>query len=82
MPYPFHKDQHQRLNAAELVKAGAGVICDDTKSPAANAENLRKVMISLMNEPVKLDEMKKSAAGMGKPNAAQTVAKWLVQNCR
>jgi UDP-N-acetylglucosamine--N-acetylmuramyl-(pentapeptide) pyrophosphoryl-undecaprenol N-acetylglucosamine transferase len=37
MPYPYHKDQHQRANAACLERAGACVVCTDAIDPRANA---------------------------------------------
>lgn len=47
LPYPYHKDEHQRLNAAELAEAGAVVICDDTRDGARNARTLRGVLGSI-----------------------------------
>ena len=38
MPYPFHKDLHQRANAKVLADAGAAVLMDDGRTPG-NAES-------------------------------------------
>jgi UDP-N-acetylglucosamine--N-acetylmuramyl-(pentapeptide) pyrophosphoryl-undecaprenol N-acetylglucosamine transferase len=79
MPYPYHKDQHQRLNAAELAAAGAAILCEDAKDPAANAHSLARLMLTVMNDPARLDSMRSSAGLLGKPNAAAEVARWLAQ---
>ncbi len=78
MPYPYHADQHQRLNAAALVEAGAAVICDDVKAPAANADNLRRTLLPLLRDTAALDKMRATAANLA-PNqpAAAAVAEWL-----
>lgn len=78
MPYPFHKDQHQRLNAAQLAQAGAAMICDDAKNPAANAASLRQLMLPLMADTPRLDAMRQKAKGMGKADSAKVVAQWML----
>ena len=40
MPYPYHKDNHQRKNAEELEKAGCAIILDDKIDPQLNAQVL------------------------------------------
>jgi len=77
MPYPYHRDQHQRHNAAELVAAGAGVVVADATDPAANADSLRRRMLPLMREPARLEAMRSAAAGLGRPAAAEEIARWL-----
>ncbi|MDX2017218.1 MAG: UDP-N-acetylglucosamine--N-acetylmuramyl-(pentapeptide) pyrophosphoryl-undecaprenol N-acetylglucosamine transferase [Planctomycetota bacterium] len=36
LPYPYHKDEHQKHNARVLVEAGATVLCSDLINPALN----------------------------------------------
>ena len=77
MPYPYHKDQQQRLNAAGLAEAGAAVICEDAKDAQANAVRLREVLIPLMKDPSGLQRMRRGASRFAKPQAANDVAQWL-----
>jgi UDP-N-acetylglucosamine--N-acetylmuramyl-(pentapeptide) pyrophosphoryl-undecaprenol N-acetylglucosamine transferase len=78
MPYPYHKDQQQRHNAAPLASSGAAVLCEDTKDPSSNARALREVLLPLLKDPPRLETMRQAARGLAKPRAAQDVAKWLV----
>ena len=77
MPYPFHKDQHQKLNARVLADAGAAVIIDDVKDRRKNAEKLRPTVESLLYDGERRREMSAKAKKIGRPDAAGTVAKVL-----
>jgi UDP-N-acetylglucosamine--N-acetylmuramyl-(pentapeptide) pyrophosphoryl-undecaprenol N-acetylglucosamine transferase len=77
MPYPFHKDQHQRLNAKVLADAGAAVLVDDQKDRRANADKLRPVLQSLLYDLDKRKAMADAAKRIGKPDASGAVAKVL-----
>ena len=46
MPYPYHKDNHQRLNAEALAAAGGAIVCDDSREVSANVSQLRGVLDS------------------------------------
>ena len=74
MPYPYHKDMHQRANAAVLADAGAAVLIDDAKDAAVNAEQLRPVLASLTSNAGKRAAMGDSARALGRPDAAAAVA--------
>ena len=78
MPYPYHKDQHQRLNAAAMERMGAAAVVDDAKDPAANAAALRQAMLPLMANPAALAAMREAAGSAGKAGAAEAVARFLI----
>jgi UDP-N-acetylglucosamine--N-acetylmuramyl-(pentapeptide) pyrophosphoryl-undecaprenol N-acetylglucosamine transferase len=75
MPYPFHKDMHQRANAEQLVTAGAAVLVDDEKDRRKNADKLRPAVESLLYDSDRRRKMAEAARSLGKPDAAETVAR-------
>jgi UDP-N-acetylglucosamine--N-acetylmuramyl-(pentapeptide) pyrophosphoryl-undecaprenol N-acetylglucosamine transferase len=74
MPYPYHKDMHQRANAKVLADAGAAVLIDDEKNREKNAAKLSPVVAELLNDASKRNSMVTSAKKLGKPHAAAAVA--------
>ena len=78
MPYPYHADQHQRLNAAELCDAGAAVIVEDAKDPATNAERLRETLLPILRDPARLERMHQAGKSVEGAHAAESVARWLL----
>jgi len=78
MPYPYHRDQHQRYNALALVELGAAVMVDDQIDTASNVASLRAALGGLMNDTRRLASMRQAAGGLQKPDAAGQVARWIV----
>lgn len=74
MPYPFHKDLHQRANARALADAGAAVLVDDEKDRRRNADKLRPAVESLLYDAPKRQSMAAAARKLGRPDAASRVA--------
>jgi len=74
LPYPYHRDQHQRANAQVLADAGAAILLADRVDAVANAGQLRGVLGELMEKPGKLDSMSEAAKRLGRPDAADRVA--------
>ena len=74
LPYPFHKDLHQRANAAVLADAGAAILLEDQKDRRKNAARLRPAVESLLYDADKRKAMSDAAGRLGKPNAAENVA--------
>jgi UDP-N-acetylglucosamine--N-acetylmuramyl-(pentapeptide) pyrophosphoryl-undecaprenol N-acetylglucosamine transferase len=74
MPYPYHKDMHQRENAKVLVNAGAAILIDDEKDATINANKLSAAIKPLIDDPATRADMAHAAKRIGKPDAAAAVA--------
>lgn len=79
MPYPYHKDLHQRANAQVLSDAGAAVLVDDEKDRKKNADKLQPLLESLLHDSSKRTTMATAARQIGRPDAARAVADVLTQ---
>ena len=79
MPYPFHRDMHQRANAKVLADAGAAVLVDDEKDQKKNAAKLRPVLEPLLYDATRRQAMAKAARSIGRPDAAERVAEVIAQ---
>jgi UDP-N-acetylglucosamine--N-acetylmuramyl-(pentapeptide) pyrophosphoryl-undecaprenol N-acetylglucosamine transferase len=78
LPYPYHKDNHQRKNAQVLVDAGAAVIVDDnTESPAQTARDLLAVLVDLLANESKRTAMAAAARDIGTTDAAMQIVEAL-----
>ncbi len=82
MPYPYHRDRHQYLNAGKLVEAGAAVIVDDLQDEKDRAEWLWEELEELMKDREKLQEMKKSCRAIAKMQAGLKIAEKLIEISR
>ena len=82
MPYPFHKDMHQRANARVLADAGAAIIVDDQKDRAKTSPLLRPALESLLFDASKRAALAAAAKALGKPDAADQVAAVIEQFVR
>jgi UDP-N-acetylglucosamine--N-acetylmuramyl-(pentapeptide) pyrophosphoryl-undecaprenol N-acetylglucosamine transferase len=74
LPYPFHKDMHQKANAMELMNAGAATIVDDVKDAEQNAIAIKKALHTLVYDDGLRKEMARAAREAGKPAAADQIA--------
>lgn len=80
LPYPYHKDKHQYLNAAALCEKGAAVIVDDTpQTPDKTQTALAEILIDLMTSEENLNKMTKAAKSNTKQNAAKQIAETISQ---
>jgi UDP-N-acetylglucosamine--N-acetylmuramyl-(pentapeptide) pyrophosphoryl-undecaprenol N-acetylglucosamine transferase len=79
MPYPYHKDQQQKLNAKVLADAGAAILLDDEKDKKKNVERLAPILQSLLHDATRRSGMTAAAKSLGKPDAAAAVAGVIMQ---
>ena len=79
MPYPYHKDMHQRANAKVLADAGAATLVDDEKDRKKNAAKLRPALEALLYEASIRQQMAAAARALGRPNAADAVAQIVIE---
>jgi UDP-N-acetylglucosamine--N-acetylmuramyl-(pentapeptide) pyrophosphoryl-undecaprenol N-acetylglucosamine transferase len=80
VPYPYHKDNHQFLNAEQLTRPGAAMIAaQDLKNPSRFTECLERLLLELMSDDTRREKMSINAAACAKTNAAEIIAKTILQ---
>lgn len=80
LPYPYHKDEHQKHNAAVLVQAGAAVVCDDLIDAERNVAAHGDTLSALLREHDRLDAMKHAMEGLGDADGARVIADALMND--
>jgi UDP-N-acetylglucosamine--N-acetylmuramyl-(pentapeptide) pyrophosphoryl-undecaprenol N-acetylglucosamine transferase len=78
MPYPYHKDRHQYLNAGKLVEAGAAVIVDDLPAAQERAEWLWEELRDLMVDNGKRQQMAEACRTIARIDASSKIAERLL----
>ncbi len=74
MPYPYHKDMHQYLNAGKLVETGAAIIVDDLGDETDRREWLWEELEPLLKEDRLREQMKRGCRSAAKKDAAKRIA--------
>jgi UDP-N-acetylglucosamine--N-acetylmuramyl-(pentapeptide) pyrophosphoryl-undecaprenol N-acetylglucosamine transferase len=78
IPYPYHKDKHQYLNAGKLVEVGAAVIVDDLPNKKDRAEWLWKELEKLMKDQKVRQVMAEGCKIIVNPDADRKIAEQLL----
>jgi UDP-N-acetylglucosamine--N-acetylmuramyl-(pentapeptide) pyrophosphoryl-undecaprenol N-acetylglucosamine transferase len=78
MPYPYHKDRHQYLNAGKLVEAGAAVIVDDLPDAEDRTQWLWEELEDLMKDEGKRQAMAQACKAIANPDADLKIAEGLL----
>jgi len=79
MPYPYHRDRHQYLNAGKLVEAGAALIVDDLPDEKDRAEWLWEELEGLMKDQEKRQQMAEACRAIAKLDADLRIAEKLLK---
>jgi len=79
MPYPYHRDRHQYLNAGKLAEAGAAVIVDDLPDEKKRAERLWEQLEELMKNEEKRQQMAKACKEIANLQADLRIAERLLK---
>lgn len=72
VPLPIAPRDHQRANAAELVSAGGAILINDAD---VTADHLQQVLEPLLGDPSTIRSMAEASASVGRPDAADAVAR-------
>lgn len=78
VPYPFHRDEHQKHNAEPLVNAGGALLVKDRVDPLANVAELAGPLASLAEGEARREAMRSAAAAQRPPDGADALARWLI----
>ena len=76
VPYPYAPDDHQAVNAAVLVNAGAAQMVRDAE---ATADRIGPIIEELMEHPEKLRQMGAASGKVARPRAAEDLAAWVLE---
>jgi UDP-N-acetylglucosamine--N-acetylmuramyl-(pentapeptide) pyrophosphoryl-undecaprenol N-acetylglucosamine transferase len=82
IPYPFHKDQHQRLNALPLMNLGGAVLLRDRVEPAANVTELAGPLMELMGNARQRQAMREALRRTPPRDGAAALAEWVEETLR
>ncbi len=74
LPYPYHRDQHQRANALPLETRGACLIASDQIDPPQNLRTIGPLVLRLMQDAMARSAMRDALRALGPADGAAQVA--------
>jgi UDP-N-acetylglucosamine--N-acetylmuramyl-(pentapeptide) pyrophosphoryl-undecaprenol N-acetylglucosamine transferase len=77
LPYPHHRDQHQRHNAEPLVRAGGALLAEDRVDAVATVGGLLGRVVELLTNAARRDAMRLSLERTRPADGADAVARWV-----
>jgi len=81
-PYPYHRDQHQKLNAQPIVATGGALLLEDTIDPTENVARLSGPLSELLLEVDRREQMAMILRQTVPPDGAQTLADWVLEQIK
>lgn len=79
MPYPYHKDQHQKFNALAIEQCGGAIIARDQIDPRTNLREVGPMLTKLLTDAAKRDAMRHALGTLGPADGAERIARALLQ---
>lgn len=79
LPYPFHKDEHQRHNARLVVESGGALLARDWIESARNVREHGPLLAELLAAPDRRAAMRGKLGALGPADGASRVARKLWQ---
>ncbi|MBW2121801.1 MAG: undecaprenyldiphospho-muramoylpentapeptide beta-N-acetylglucosaminyltransferase [Deltaproteobacteria bacterium] len=70
VPYPFAANNHQEVNARNLVRRGAAMMILDRD---LSGETMAEAIRSLFRAPEQIEAMERASASLGRPDAAKRI---------
>ncbi|MFT5423332.1 MAG: UDP-N-acetylglucosamine--N-acetylmuramyl-(pentapeptide) pyrophosphoryl-undecaprenol N-acetylglucosamine transferase [Phycisphaerales bacterium] len=74
MPYPWHKDLHQKHNAQPLAGAGAAALIEDRIEAEKNLAQHGALLVGLLTDPGERGAMARALEALGEPDGALRIA--------
>lgn len=81
LPYPFHRDQHQKENARPMVETGGGRMVTDPADAEEGCRLLVPDLMRLLTEPEARRHARERLLATRPANGAETVAREVLRLC-
>ncbi len=75
LPYPYHRDEHQRLNAGRLVAHGGALVERDQIEARANALTLGPLLVGILRDHDRRAQMRRALVALGPADGAAAIAR-------
>ncbi len=76
VPYPFAAEDHQAVNAKNLVNKQAGIMIRDDEAK----DKLADTVMSLINDEAQMETLRKNILSLGKKNADEQIARTVLEH--
>lgn len=77
LPYPYHRDQHQKLNAGPMVACGGAILIDDLIDVDRNVSSVGRALNPVLSDRRTLRRMGEVLAASRPADGAMAVARWV-----
>lgn len=77
LPYPYHKDEHQKHNATPLLERGGAVVVSDLIDETQNAVQLSAIFASILKDDANRERMSAALRDSPPNDGAQRLADWV-----